>query len=187
MNEVLKAIYGRRSNRGYSEVQLTEEQLQAIIDAALASPTARNLQYWHFSVVQNQEFLNEMNSDLGAIMEAKLPEGQRGRFNESGFHVFYHAPTVIFISIPRECENRFAEVDAGIAVENIAIAAQGMGLGSVIVGMVKDVFLSDREEYYNKALGIPEGYRYAIAIALGNPTMSKEAHPIGEGKVTIIR
>lgn len=187
MNEVLKAIHDRRSNRGYSEAQLTEEQLQALIDAALASPTARNTQYWHFSAVQNQALLDEMNADITAIRTANLPEGQRGRFNESGFHVFYHAPTVFFISIPRECDNRFAEIDAGIAVENIAIAAQGLSLGSVIVGMVKDVFLSDREEYYNKALGVPEGYRYAIAIAVGNPTLSKEAHPIGEGKITIVR
>lgn len=187
MNEVLKAIQDRRSTRGFSDVQLTDEQLNALMDAALASPTARNLQYWHFSFVQDQKILDEMNEDLFNLRFAKLPDGQRGRFDENGFHVFYHAPTVIFISIPKESDNRFAEIDAGIACENIAIAAQGIGLGSVIVGMVKDVFTSEKEAYYNKALDIPEGYRYAISIVVGNNTVTKEAHPFNREKISLIR
>ena len=67
MNEVLKAIQDRRSTRGFSDVQLTEEQLSALMDAALASPTARNTQYWHFSFVQDQKILDEMNEDLTRI------------------------------------------------------------------------------------------------------------------------
>ena len=53
MNEVLKAIQDRRSTRGFNDVQLTDGQLKALIDAALAAPSARNSQMWHFSVVQN--------------------------------------------------------------------------------------------------------------------------------------
>ena len=48
MNEVLKAIQDRRSTRGFSDVQLTDTELQALVDAALAAPTARNAQSWHF-------------------------------------------------------------------------------------------------------------------------------------------
>ena len=54
MNEVLNAIQARRSTRGFSDVQLTDAELQVLVDAALASPTARNTQMWHFSVVQNK-------------------------------------------------------------------------------------------------------------------------------------
>lgn len=187
MNEVLKAIQDRRSTRGFSAEQLNDEQLNALMDAALASPSARNLQYWHFSFVQDQEILNQLNKDLFDIRFANLPVEKRGRFAEDGFHVFYHAPTVIFISIPKECDNRFAEIDAGIACQNIVLAAQSMGLGSVIVGMVKDVFLSEKEKYYNKALGIPEGYEYAIAIVVGHNTVTKEAHPIDREKISLIR
>lgn len=187
MNEVLKAIQERRSTRGFNDVQLTDEQLQALIDAALASPTARNTQMWHFSVVQNRELLDAFSRDAAALMAASAPEGARGRFDESGFHLFYHAPTVIFISRPADCTSRFVDVDCGIACENIALAAQGMGLGSVIVGMAMDLFLSERGAHYNRAFGIPEGYRFAIAIVVGNNTVTKEAHPIGEGKVNIVR
>jgi len=50
-----------------------------------------------------------------------------------------------------------------------------------------DAFLSDKGAHYNEIVGIPEGYRFSIAIALGNNTVTKEAHPIGENKVSIIR
>lgn len=187
MNEVLKAIQDRRSTRGFNDVQLTEAQLQALIDAALASPTARNTQMWHFSVVQDKQLLDQFSRDAAELMAATMPAGSRGRFEDKDFHLFYHAPTVIFISRPQECSNRFVEVDCGIACENIALAAQSMGLGSVIVGMAMDLFLSERGEHYKRAFGFPEGYGFSIAIVVGNNTVTKEAHPIGEGKVNIVR
>lgn len=177
MNEVLKAIQDRRSTRGFNDVQLTEEQMQVLMDAALASPTARNTQMWHFSFVQNQELLGEFNAELAAIMKNDPNE----------FNVFYHAPTVIFISRPAQCDNSFVEVDCGIACENIVLAAQGMGLGSVIVGLPKMLFQSERGEYYNRAFGFPEGYQFSIGIVVGNNTVTKDAHPIGENKISVIR
>lgn len=186
-NPVQQAILDRRSTRGFTAEQLTEEQLSALVDAALASPTARNAQTWHFTVVQNQALLDALNADLTDIIVANKPAGSRGRFEESGFQVFYHAPTVIFIAAPEHTDNRFAQIDVGIAAENIALAAQGMGLGSVIIGLVKDVFESDRETYYNKALDFPEGYRFAIAVSVGHNTVTKDAHPIGENKVSYVR
>ena len=187
MNEVLKAIRDRRSNRGFNEVQLTEEQLEALIDAALQAPTARNTQMWHFSVVQNRTLLDQFSADFAKLMASRLPESNRARFEDRDFHLFYHAPTVIFISRPAQCDNRFVEVDCGIACENIAIAAQSMGLGSVIVGMPMDLFMAERGEHYRKAFGFPEGYQFSIGIVVGNPTATKEAHPIGEGKVNLVR
>ncbi len=175
MNEVLKVINERRSTRGFNDVQITEDQLQALVDAALASPTARNTQMWHFSFVQNKAVLDELRGYMAQAIGK--PE----------YDVFYGAPTVVFISRPIEAQNRFVDVDCGIACENIVLAAHSMGLGSVIIGMVMDAFLSEKGVEYNKAVGIPEGHRFSIAIALGNNTVTKEAHPIGEGKVNIVR
>ena len=47
-NPVLTAISERRSIRQYKPEQITEEQLQALLRAAVESPSARNLQPWHF-------------------------------------------------------------------------------------------------------------------------------------------
>ena len=51
----------------------------------------------------------------------------------------------------------------------------------------KPLFMSERGEYYNGAFGIPEGYRFAIAIVVGHNTVTKDAHPIGEGKVNYVK
>lgn len=186
-NPVLQAIADRRSTRGFSDVQLTCEQLQAILDAALQSPSAVNRQPWHFSVVQNKELLDEFNAvqcELG-LRNATTPEA-RARY-EGGFNVFYEAPTVIFISLPNPLPTPFVQIDAGIAVQNIAIAAQGLGLGSVILGMPREVFASEKGDYFRKAFEFPEGYDFSIAISVGNNTVTKEAHDMHPEKISFIR
>ena len=134
MNEVLKAIRDRRSIRSYEPEQITDEQLQALLDAALQSPTARNTQQWHFSVVQNRALLDEFSAEDARLI---------GQGDNPDFHLFHGAPTVIFISRPENCDNRFVEVAAGIAVENLSLEAQRLALGSRVPGAVKAVVCSE--------------------------------------------
>jgi nitroreductase len=174
-NAILQAIADRRSNRGYAPEQITEEQLDALLRAAMQAPSARNTQPWHFSVVQDAALLDEFAADYARVTTAKIG---------ADYHVFFRAPTVIFISTPKDAPTRFAQVDCGIAVQNIALAAHAIGLGSVIIGRPMDVFDSPEGDRYARAIGIPEDHRFAIAIAVGVPTLSKDAHAIREGLVT---
>jgi len=171
-NPVLDAISARRSIRGYEPQQLTKEQLDTIMKAAEEAPSARNLQPWHFSVVQNAGILAEINAETDKILK-----------RESG-DIFYAAPTVIFISC--EAEARFSRIDCGIATQTIALAAHSIGLGTVILGMPDMALNGERSDYFKAALKIPEGSSFAIAIAVGVPTMTKEAHPIEPGRIDII-
>ena len=81
MNVSLKLISTRRSHRAYESTPLTEEQLNAILKAAVESPSAVNRQPWHFSVVRNQELLNEMNQAVWEQMmkreKSSLPKQRR--------------------------------------------------------------------------------------------------------------
>lgn len=180
MNPVLQAIRDRRSIRGYTPEPLQPEQLEKILQAALEAPSARNTQPWHFSAVTNQALLDEFDADFHEITRAT-------RDLKDSYHLFFHAPAVVFLSTPEQAPTSFSQIDCGIAVENMALAAQSLGLGSVILGMPKDVFLSPRGEYYRRKMDFPEGYQFAIAIALGNPATTKEAHPIQEGLISYIR
>ena len=92
----------------------------------------------------------------------------------------------MFITLEKEPCTRFAEVDAGIAVQNLALSAHAMGLGSVILGMPRHLFDSDLGAQWEKKLGFREDHRFAIGIAIGHPTVTKDAHPIGENKISII-
>ena len=184
MNEVLKAIQDRRSTRGFSDVQLTDTELQALVDAALASPTACNFQDWHFNFVTDRALLKEYSDEYRAGMLAQLDAENKEKYRQ--YDLFFNAPLVVFITLPKEPRSRFAEVDAGIAVENLALSAQGLGLGSVILGRPKDVLTAENGAQWEKRLGFMEGHRFAIAIAIGYNTVTKEAHPIGENKISFI-
>ena len=177
MNEVQKAILDRRSNRGYSDVPLTEAEIQTLVDAALASPTARNCQDWHFTFVTDRALLDEFSAAYRPLMPA-------GASDTNTYDVLFHAPLCVFITLPEHPGSNFAQVDAGIAVENLALSAMGMGLGSVILGRPKEVFNADRS--WEQRFGFPEGHHFAIAIAIGHPTATKDAHPVGENKLHFV-
>lgn len=185
MNETLKSIYDRRSNRGFSDQALTQDQLKALADAALAAPTAKNEQDWHFTFVTNRGVIDAFSDDYCAIASKDM-EPEKAEKRKREYHLFFRAPLVVFITLPENPKSRFAQVDAGIAVENLAIAAQGMGLGSVIVGRPRDVFNAGCGADWERRLGFPQDHHFAIGIAIGNPTVTKEAHPILENRIHFV-
>ena len=178
--DVLKTIENRRSHRVYKEDQIPEEVLNQILTAGLQSPSARNHQPWHLSVVQDTSLIQEVHDEAAKVM------GKDGspRFSDPDFQIFYYAPTVVFIF--GEKDFPWTQVDCGIAVENIALAAEGLGIGSVILGLPKPAFTGDRGDELRERLQCPEGYDFVIAIALGYSTDMKEPHDLREQKISRI-
>lgn len=184
-NPVLQAIDERRSIRSYTDEQVSKEHLDLLLSAALASPSARNSQPWHFSVVQNQALIERINRAAVEQLKIGADEALLNRLNTPGYTIFYHAPTVIFLSA--NPEGRYSALDCGIAVQNIALAAHSLGLGSVILGMPRAAFEGPEKEALERELDFPEGASFQIAIAIGHPAASKEKHPVEEGKISFIR
>lgn len=52
-NEVLENIKARRSVRAYTDRQVSEEDLQAILEAATFAPSGMHLETWHFTAIRN--------------------------------------------------------------------------------------------------------------------------------------
>ena len=185
MSNVLDAIYQRRSCRAYTSEPLTPDQVDALIKAALSSPSAVNSQPWHFTFVHNQALLDRMNQAVRR-QAMKDPQNASSRFAGEDFHVFYHAPTVVFLSADSVNPLRYGQLDCGIAVENLALAAQGLGLGSVILGMPREAFSSEEGDEFRRLLRFPKDYDFKITIAIGHSAMTKEAHPVKENLVDIV-
>lgn len=183
-NAVLDTIAARRSHRAYESTPISQEHIDLILKAFLESPSAVNKQPWHISVVRNQELLSEMNEIVRDEMMKRAAADRSPRFADPAFNVFYRAPVVFFISADPAW--RYAALDSGIAVQNIALAAESLGLGSVILGMPRDVFASERADEFKKALQFNEGEEFMIAIAVGHPADDKPAHPINEGHISYI-
>ena len=178
--DVLQAISNRRSHRSYKEEQLTEEILSAILKAGLEAPSARNRQPWHFSVVQDDDLIQLVHDEAAK----EMGKGGSPRFADPDFQIFYHAPTVIFLF--GEKDFPWTQVDCGIAVENMALAAEGLGVGSVILGLPKPAFHGEKADELKKRLECPEGYDFVVALALGYATDMKDAHDLREEKISRI-
>lgn len=159
-----EAIKKRSSTRSYTNEALTDAEIEALIHAGLQAPTATNRQEIHFTVLKS-----------GDTLLSEIEDEKNRLWNTSPAQNFYYsAPLVIVISA--ESKFRWSPVDAGIAVENIAVAAEDLGLGSVIIGCIHDALHGDKAEYFGKALGFPEGYGFEIAIAVGRKGAEKEPH-----------
>jgi len=181
MNETIRSILDRRSIRAYKPDAITEEQLAVLKECALASPTGMNAQSWHFTFVTDAAVIEDVDNAVVAAFTASGDTATVERVNSRGGSVFYKAPLAVFISC--EKDSKWGEVDAGIAVENLAIAAHALGLGSVIIGMCGAAFNGAEGQRLAELLRFPENHRFAIAISIGVPDTTKEAHPIHENRL----
>ena len=93
-----------------------------------------------------------------------------------GGKVFFGAPLVIVIAV--NPENNYIDVDAGIAAQNLALAAKAEGLDSVIMAAPDRIFTGRRAEKYERLLGFPQGYRFAIAVAVGYAAVEFRPHSL---------
>ncbi|MBQ3223975.1 MAG: nitroreductase family protein [Clostridia bacterium] len=187
-NAVLQAIADRRSIRSYKPEQITDEQLSAIMTAALQAPSARNSQPWHFTVVQDKALIERINESFRTEFLKQVGDSpMRAHIEDPAYSVFYHAPTVIFVSTNMDGARVYARHDCGLAVENIALAAHSLGLGTVILGMPREAFTGPDGDEFRSLLQFPEGYDFMVAVSVGVPAGTKEAHMIDDGLVTYIK
>lgn len=169
-NETLNVIRSRRSTRAYLPEQIEASELEAILEAGIYAPSASNQQPWHFSVIQNKELIDRLSDEFCSMARVSENEYFRQFVKNENFHVFYHAPTVIILSGD---ENRkTAIVDTAAAVQNMMIAAESMDIGTCWIGLVNLVFGSEKGAAYSDEAGIPQGYKFLQAVAMGY-----KAHP----------
>lgn len=165
MGNVIETIKKRSSTRGYTPEPLTEEELNTLLHAGLEAPTAANKQEIHFTVLKGDNpVLQELEGEKNHLRGIETPP----------HNFYYEAPTVVVLSA--DSTYKWSPLDAGIAVENMALAAEELGLGSLIIGCIYDTLRGEKKEYFSKALQFPEQYEYEIAIAFGHKAVTKEPH-----------
>jgi nitroreductase len=151
MNPTLETIFRRRSIRHYTPEPVDEATLTQLLEAAMAAPTACNSQPWEFVVVTEPQVLDELR---GKLLFAR-----------------YNAPAAIVVcGNPEIAHNTSAQrywlQDCSAAIENILIAATGLGLGSVWIGIypLPSVIAPVRE-----ILRIPETVTPLGMVYVGHP------------------
>jgi len=162
MNEVLKVLKSRRSVRSYKQEQISQESMDLIIESGIYAPSANNQQPWHFTVIQNKDMLQFINEKAKEVMVKSGSEFLQKAGANPDFQLTYNAPTLIIVSGKRDAP--YWSTDCAIAIQNMVIAAESIGIGSVWLGMLRYFF---QQEDAVKRLGLPEGFEPFYGVAFG--------------------
>lgn len=185
MNETMKTIFSRYSCRGFEDRAVSDEDLQIIARAAVASPSAMNVQPWKIVVVKNRELIREMDNEGMDILK-KQDAAAYERFTARGGTLFYGAQAMIFVLTPKDSEDSWPAMDCGIVSQSIALAASSLGLGNVICGMAGIPLSGGRKKEFRERMRFPQGYSFGIAVLLGYPASKGEPHEPDLDKITYI-
>ena len=182
-NETLKTIAERYSCRDFTDTPLTEAQVEALVEAAIAAPSALNRQPWHIIVITDKALINEMDSEGMFILSSAEDQTGYERIMSRGGKIFYNAPCMLMIA---SNGSDFATIDCGILSQNIALAAHSLGLGNVICGMAKIPLDGSRGDEFKKRMKFPDDCEFGMAVLVGNAKSGKEPHELDFTKVTYI-
>lgn len=152
--DAIENILGRRSIRKYRNKPVAEEVVRQLLDAGMHAPSARNIQPWHFVVVNERELLDKLSV---AHPYAKMLQ---------------QATLAILVCGDRNLQEMDGYIiqDCSAVTQNIMLAAHALGLGSVWLGMYP------REERMKKVgdlLNIPSNILPVALISIGYPDESK--------------
>lgn len=185
MNNVLEVLKSRRSIRAFLETQIKDEEVEAIVEAGLYAPSAKNAQPWHFTVVQNKELIDEMSVEIKENLKNSPIEFFKALGNDEKYHAFYNAPTVVIVCGQEAVPS--VNADCSAAIQNMQIAAESLNIGSCWMGPTKFLFAGNKAKHYLDKLEIPEGYACQYSIVLGHKKMEPTAPPRKENTVNYIK
>lgn len=151
MDDRLGMIFSRRSIRVYADEPVSEEDLQGLLQAGMAAPSASNRRPWHFVAVTDRETLR-------ALAEAH-PFGK----------MLARAGAAIAVCGDPSVSAWWVQ-DCCAATENILIAAAALGLGAVWLGCHGR---PEREEAIRSVLGVPSSVSILSLLSIGHPAEEK--------------
>ncbi len=152
----MNAIFSRASVRDFLTTPLSNEQIDSLLRAGMAAPSAGNQQPWEFYVVQSQGLLYS----LSKVSPYAYPAQK--------------APCAI-VPCYRTSALRFApyaQIDMSACCQNLLLQAVELGLGAVWLGIAPE---HDRMQMVKTILRLPEGIEPFAIIPVGYP--QKEVRP----------
>ena len=152
---VLDNIASRKSVRAYTDEPVSDADIETLLRAAMAAPSAMNRQPWEFIVVKDRACLDSL---AGKLRHAKM-------LAQAPLAIVVCAETMLTSSDGSQRENPYWEHDASAATENLLLAAEAIGLGAVWTAATDDV----RSAAVCEALGITGTVKPLCVVPVGHP------------------
>ncbi len=142
-------IFSRVSIRKYQDRPVEKEKTMAILRAAMQAPSAANQQPWEFYVVTNKEILKKLSEVSPYAGMTK------------------DAPAAIVSVYRKDCKiPAYAHIDLSIAMENLWLETDALGLGGVWLGIAP---IEERMKAVEDILNLPDSLRAFAIFPYGYP------------------
>jgi len=173
--EVLEAIKTRRSIRQYKTTPVDDKTLELVLEAARWAPSWKNTQCWRFIVVRDGRIKAEIanclikskrgdvfvdNAGTMAVKQAPVLIVACAELGKSGLNAGVFATD----------KGDWYMFDTALAMQNLVLAAQAMGLGTVHLGLFDAKKAAE-------ILGVPEGFCVVSMTPLGYPDEQPAVRP----------
>jgi nitroreductase len=171
MNEIIKAMLERRAIRKYSPEQITEAELDTIVQAGLYAPSAGGRQSSMIVVCQNAAINNALGKINKALFHGRVSPESVSREQPSIADDatigsgFYGAPTVMILFGPKDFI--YAVPDCCVMAENIMLAAYSLNIGSCLVMRAEDTFADEFGRKLRQEWGIDDSHEAKAFVVLG--------------------
>ncbi len=157
-DEKFAFIFGRRSIRAYGPEPVTDAQLQTLLEAAMAAPSAAGKDPWRFVVIRNRQLLSKI--------AAELPYGRMLASAGAGIVVCGD------LEAAHDQQISYLLQDCSAAIENLLLAVHILGLGACWLGVHPR---EQRVQAIQRILSLQTSVIPVACIAVGYPAESKEA------------
>lgn len=177
--DVLEAIRKRRTIRVYKASPVDEKTLDTILEAGRLAPSWGNSQTWRFVVVKDTSVITQIaenavrpgNRGMNAVKTAPIVIAACAELNKAGYRDGQPAT---------DKGGYWYMFDAGLALENMVLAAESFGLGTLFIGGMD-------AKKAESILGVPQGYACVILMVLGYPDEQPEARPRKEAAEVVFK
>jgi nitroreductase len=162
-DDLLRLMERQRAIRLFSDRPVPDDVIEKLLKAATHAPSARNLQPWRFIVIRDSEVRRRLGAIFDELGQQLYGAGQPERTR------WEDVPVLIAVA----SEYAFGRTESGIAalgasiypaVQNLLLAAQALGLGTVLTTRWKA-----REPEVLPLLGLPESMTLHAIMPLGWP------------------
>jgi nitroreductase len=157
MKDTFDVIFARKSVRHFTGKAVDKADLDKMVRAGMAAPTAVNMQPWSFVVITDRPKLDKLAEAL------TVAKAHAQMLSKAGAAIIVCAEPAKAFGASQD----FAIIDASLASENILLAAEALDLGALWTAAYPD---RERMQAVRDILAIPENVIPLNVIPVGHPT-----------------
>jgi nitroreductase len=148
MEDALDLMYARQRVREFTDAPVSDEQVEAMLKAAMAAPSVQDRRPWHFVVVRRRETLDKL---------AKVHKYA---------YMLAQAQLAIVVCGDQKVSEKYWVEDGCVATQNLLLAAKALGLGGVWISIYPK---KKHQKAVREMLDIPDRMGVLCILAIGTP------------------